>query len=146
MTAEPVFNHEWKLARAVEHFKALEKEVRSWATGDPYSIAGERKHDGETVLSIESVNNPPPRYWSSLVGDCLYNLRSTLDHLVYELALAYNGGQPLPDDVAKDLEFPIFGTRRMKDGERKRKIGALSPAAQAVIEGMQPHRYGERYT
>jgi hypothetical protein len=72
-----------------------------------------------------------------LIGDCLQNLRSCLDHLAYALALANKGS--LTDAEAVKIAFPIFCYVAGFEDRRMRKIANLSIAAQAVIKGLQPY-------
>jgi hypothetical protein len=88
-----------------------------------------------------------------VVGDCVQNLRSSLDHLVFALAEKHSG--PLSEEDARACQFPII-----RDETRKGQTGAgpsvfqnnvlprdikdLSPAAQTIIE-MQPYKLGTAY-
>lgn len=80
-----------------------------------------------------------------IIGDCLHNLRSALDNLVYELALAHIGIDRLTEDCARILEFPIFGDREMNERECRNKIGCIHPDAQATIKCLQPHNRGDEF-
>jgi hypothetical protein len=137
-------NHELKLERATEHLRDLDVQVGDWlevayrydAELDPQSG---KKHIRMKVL------NPPPERLRTIIGDCLHNLRSALDNLAYELAVAHQGG-PLPEPYDRWSEFPVFGERPMSTDARKRKIGCIHPKAQVVIRRLQPYQRGERYT
>ncbi len=89
------------------------------------------------------VSEPVPDEFALIVGDVLHNLRSSLDSLVYELALKHHGG-PLPDDVAKGLMFPVFRTAHKFSSTRKSRIGAVHPKAQDIIANLQPYAPGKR--
>ena len=88
---------------------------------------------------IVRVLNSPPAELRLLVGDCLHNLRSSLDNLAYELAVAHHGG-PLPHPYFKSSEFPIFKDP-VKPKELKRKIGCIHPRAQGIIRSLQPYQH-----
>ncbi|MBA4115207.1 MAG: hypothetical protein H0X71_01960 [Rubrobacter sp.] len=79
-----------------------------------------------------------------LIGDCLHNLRAALDNLVYELLVARHGDPP-PDKFAVSSEFPIFSDRPMILRQHQRKIGGIDPAAQTIIEGLQPYQRGNDF-
>ena len=68
-----------------------------------------------------------------LTGEVLGQLRSSLDHLTWQLALL-NG--PIPSEAT---EFPIFRDGPSYNRARARKIGSLSVAAQSIIDGLQPY-------
>lgn len=138
-------DHAVKLGRAREHLESLEKEGQRWFYGNHYRFRVER--DGEYANLMVSGCEPGVDPFSVLMGDCLHNLRSALDALAYELASAHT--HPLPDDIAKDSEFPIVGDedrkgvggsgpRLWKDNALK-KVRGMDPAAQAAIKGLQPY-------
>ena len=77
------------------------------------------------------------------VGDFLHNLRSALDHLVYELAAAHTA--PLPTSAAETCEFPVFWKKPMDARQEQSKIGSVHPDAATLIGAMQPHRKGGNY-
>jgi len=79
-----------------------------------------------------------------IIGDCLHNLRSALDNLVYDLVIAHHGDPPPPQFVEYS-EFPIFGPKAMNSNARKKRIGGVDPNAQTIIEGLQPHNRGNKF-
>jgi len=134
-----------KFDRARSHADALEGMVRPWC-GERQEGAFRIERQGETddyVIWFIGTTDPPET-WGGVIGDCLHNLRSGLDHLAFELAVAYKG--ILTDSEAGNSEFPIFGKRAMRSGELRSKIGCIDPEAQAVIQGLQPHLRGDRYS
>ncbi len=139
------FNHELKLDRAFQHLQSLETEVQRWLGSHPYAFVEEfYAQRSENVLRVVALE-PPPAMFGVIIGDCVHNLRSALDNLVYDLAISYIGFAPLPEDLAKRLEFPIFGNRAMKPGEHRTKIGCINPRAQTVIKRLQPCRRGDDF-
>lgn len=132
------YNHDLKLNRAIQHLERLKGEVKRWLGEHPYFLVS--KFDpqrGEHSVWIRPEGEPPAEI-GLIVGDCLHNLRSALDSLVYDLGRVWKGGE-LPPDVAKKSEFPIYIDPDEFRKFRKRKIGAISPHAQADIEGLQPY-------
>lgn len=74
-----------------------------------------------------------------VIGDCLHNMRSALDHIVWQLVLA-NHQAP-----GKSNAFPITDTaNRFRDICRKR-LNGVSPPAQAIIEGLQPYHHRQNH-
>ncbi len=136
-------NHELKLDWALHHLQGLESEIAIWLESKPHRLI----HDfdiksGEKLLMAELLEPVPPKF-TLIIGDCLHNLRSALDNLVYELAIAYTGIDPLPERRARVLEFPIFTDRTMTPGECRNKIGCIHPDAQAIIKELQPYERGK---
>jgi hypothetical protein len=133
------YSFEEKLQRANQQLQSLEGEVERWLLTNPYTITDDIDAEGDNVARITSVELPP-RIVAPLIGDCLYNFRSALDHLVY--ALSVKNTPNLSEAQATQTAFPVF-----KDpaGFHKRgmgKIRHISPAAQAIIEGLQPYQAG----
>jgi hypothetical protein len=139
------YSFESKLKRAKQHLQALKREIKRWLATHPYTKTGEfNSHTGEHFAYAESTSHPPDTI-ALLVGDCLFNLRACLDHLVYSLAVAHSS-DPLPAKMAKDSAFPIcIDPGRYRD-ERTRKIGGIAPRAQTEIERLQPYHTGNQAT
>ncbi len=135
-------NHELKLARAVEHLQRFEVEVDAWLKRRPYRLTYDFDLKTNEKLLIAELTQAVPPSFALTIGDFLHNLRSALDNLVYELAVAYLDIGPLPEDRARRLEFPIFGDKVMTDYECRKKIGCIHPEAQAFIKELQPYQRG----
>ncbi len=135
------FSFEAKLLRAKQHLHALEREIKGWLATQPYSKTGEfDSHTGEHIVWAEVIGDMPNDI-SLLVGDCIFNFRACLDHLAYSLAVAHTG-EPLPADMAKASEFPICNHPDWYRRDGPRKIRGIVPAAQTVIERLQPYNSG----
>jgi hypothetical protein len=87
-----------KLARSIEHAGELRNLYESARL--KISITRERDleptDDPEVFLSnwrISEMDGIPSR-WSCVAGDAIHNLRSTLDHLAWQLVLLDSGGDP----------------------------------------------------
>src|SRR5712691_9345056 len=95
-----------KLARSDEHLDRFVAEVAEINAVQPYGITSQRNAD-KTELSLHlAINQPLPlQRWALLVGDCVHNLRSALDHMIYSIAIKASGLNPPPD--AEKLMFPI---------------------------------------
>lgn len=86
------------------------------------------------VMGTFEAKEPVPETLTQIVGDCLVNLRSTLDYLVWELVLA-NGKQPTTGNA-----FPVALTTDSYAKEIKRgRLCDVDPDAIAIIESLQPY-------
>jgi hypothetical protein len=132
------FHHERRLDRALHHLDSLKAEVRAWADERPYRTWSDFDVNNLYKLTWLEVLDPPPIELSPIIGDCIHNLRAALDNLVYELALAHHGGRVPPDFEVK-LQFPIFDHSAKFASKGKNMIGGIAPAAQAIIEELQPY-------
>jgi hypothetical protein len=90
----------------------------------------------EYVFVLDSVYHVP-QDWPITIGEILFNLRSALDHVAYELATSHSGPS-LDPKVAQSAEFPIFSSEEDFRDRGRHKIRAIAPDRQALIERMQP--------
>ena len=67
-----------------------------------------------------------------IIGEIAFNLRSALDHLVWQLVRA-NGECP-----SNQNQFPIFDDENTYREEVKRRLKGIGPYHQSVIETLQP--------
>ncbi len=134
------FSFESKLDRADNHLQVLKNDLAAWSLSKPYSILEEIDPEtGDDVVRVKFGYLPSDT--APTIGDCLYNLRSCLDHLAHGLALKNRG--VLSDDESTQVAFPIF---RFKDGFDTRgqgRIALLADSAQAVIRSLQPYHAGD---
>ncbi len=138
-----IFHHERRLDRALYHLDSLKAEVRAWADERPYRTWTDFDVNPLYKLVWVEVLDPPPIELSLIIGDCIHNLRAALDNLVYELALAHHGGR-VPSNIERKSAFPIFTDSAEFVRKRKNMIGGIAPAAQAIIEGLQPYNRGDQ--
>lgn len=124
-----------KIERANEHIKNLEIETAEYLQTNKCSFP--QHYDSasdELVLSFANVPVLPLRF-SIIVGEAIYQLRSSLDHLVWDLC-QFNNGTP-----ASNSGFPIF---KSLDGYKSRgepMIQGVAASAKARIHSLQPlHR------
>jgi hypothetical protein len=143
MTRQP-YNHELRLERASEHMENLNAELQWWPKGDSYRFVVEAdRNRGEYIVWVRLLREPSARL-GVLIGDCLHNLRSALDNLIYDLVISYHGTPP-PFEFVEHSEFPIFGPIPMKAKHLKKRIGGIDPRAQTIIKCLQPSLRGNNY-
>jgi len=125
-----------KLSRAKEHLDILYQEITRWKQSEPCVVFKEPNADaGDYSWWAEIVKATPLIRWSLITGDIVHNLRSSLDNMVWELAVLKSGPAP---PRPKIIQFPIADD---PDGFRSElyRIAALSAEAQARIERAQPY-------
>ena len=128
-----------KIFRAVLHGKALEPELLGYFDTNPGKMVRDPDSSSEKPTFTFQPKGPIPARFGLIVGDCLQNLRSSLDYLVWELVLAENK-QP-----GKHNMFPICETPDIFKNEvtkRNRLLGAPTDAI-ALIETLQPYHLGK---
>jgi hypothetical protein len=95
----------YKIERAKQHAADLERRIKELLDDGGYSFAsGFHADTGEYFLT---VHNPPTinPLWSLLVGEIVYQLRSALDHLAWQLVI-FDGQAP-----CRRTSFPIRDRR-----------------------------------
>lgn len=155
--------HLQKLDRASQHIKELSAAQQAWLGTGAYSFFSERDpQTGKTIVRAK-ITEPPPGQFSLIVGDAVHAMRSALDHLALELAVAHQRPGSLPEAMEKASEFPIFPLEIGNDQGRdlfhriKKKTGEPAPGgglhklqgahpdAVKAIEGIQPYHRGSAF-
>jgi hypothetical protein len=117
-----------KLHRGDRHLEELEREISVFLAQLPYAIV--QGTEGEAVVGRFVVRLSPPVSWGVILGEAIGQYRSSLDHLIYQLAL-------LTKDDPKSTAFPICSTREQYK-ESRRQYRYLRPEHQALVEAEQP--------
>jgi len=140
-----------KLHRAHHHYVVMRDEEiqrrRSYAL--TYPLTPKTYRDGlEYRFYIGEIPPIDEDRWSTAVGDCLFNLRAALDHIVYALHdLFYSGS--VPADAERAAQFPVLNLRQLTSrggtlGKPRtdtwNEINRLSEPQRAAIEELQPYR------
>lgn len=73
-----------------------------------------------------------PMEWSILAGEIIYNVRTALDHLAWQVVLRC-GGQP-----TRQTAFPIFADEDSFDESSQRMLAGMSEEARVLIRALQP--------
>lgn len=127
-----------KISRAEEHAQSIENEIRTWIDSAPYRLVRECNSDRTRYSSIIRVDKEPDLIrWSLCAGDCVHNLRSALDHLVYLIAIHETKRDPPADE--RRLQFPITDCPSAFADQERRRLNSLSPHVRAAIQGLQPY-------
>jgi hypothetical protein len=125
-----------KIDRAYHHLETLEGKVRIFFERDPYPIRYEFNVDRtECRLYISIAKALPEQAWGLIIGDCVHNARSALDHLVWELSEVSTG----PDPSDTDSQFPIYDRANLFYQHAGRRIRRLPVEFQTLVEQLQPY-------
>lgn len=132
-----------KFNRAKQQFDVLRTEMGTFSDRDPQPHFSRGYFDMDTWEWIErfQVREPPPLRWGVMLGECVHNLRSALDHLVCQLTLLDGGTM---DDCAQ-TQFPIASKSETQfEQMADYRISRLSRWHRAMIKRAQPYRAGDR--
>lgn len=126
-----------KLRRAEDHFKAVNDDVGGRLQPSDYKVAKHINADAtEHSWVFHATKGMNFEDISLIAGDCIHNLRSALDHLVYAIAVHESSQDPPPD--ARRLAFPIT-CKPSEFADARRRIKSLSDSVRAAIEAVQPY-------
>jgi hypothetical protein len=137
-----------KLARARDHLDNLKARIEAFREPKPYRLIRETQTEtdgySDDVFRVE-VLRTPPLDWSLVIGELLYNVHSSLDHLANRLADRHGSSQR--------VTFPIFKNRskfwrKDKDGSWNGRSGAarlmlMPPDVHRLVEEVQPYQRGD---
>lgn len=151
-----------KLERASKHIEDLYAVQEAWLRTGAYTLVREDYPEtGRTIIRAQ-ITEPPPPLFSVTLGDATHALRATLDHLALELAVSHHSPSPVPPEVERASEFPVFPAQigndhgrdvfhRVKKGGEPdsrsglHKLQGVHPDALKTIEGIQPYHRGASY-
>jgi hypothetical protein len=127
-----------KLRRAAEHLQVIKQEIWQYCKRKPYKIIEEP--NGEKTLHI--IENVPENI-AIVAGEVVYQLRSTLDYLTFDLVKLNRVGNPLPANWREKCCFPLFVKISQKTpviyNFFERQLPNISKSAFAFIESVQPY-------
>ena len=134
-----------KIVWAIRKRDAIKDCLSDYFRKEPYRIV--TGSDGKQNLEI---TEHPPVKLSIIVGEMLYQFRSALDHLFFDLVKRNNGTGSLPSGWERICQFPLI--TKLPDGydspplpRDKFNCGvldALTNEAFTFIEGVQPYYHG----
>jgi len=121
-----------KLERANEHVALFESEIRNLINPASYSVVVESDDvAGKDNWCFKSPTPFVPLKLSAILGDALFNFRSALDQIVWQLVLANN---KTPD---VNNSFPIFLANEF-DTKKGNSLEGISDTAIQIIKSFQP--------
>ena len=126
-----------KVVRADDRLASLKDEMNRFCKELRQSVNREVREDTDEQVWIYRGETPKvPLEWSVRIGEILYNLRSALDHLVWQLVLV-NGQTP-----GRHNTFPIVTDESKWDEEKTRKLKGISQRDEEMIRRLQPYTGG----
>jgi len=129
-----------RLRRADEHLDLFDTKVGIKPSGvRAYGVRRETNDDGSKHTYYGVVEEGLADTLSSLVSDCLHNLRATLDNLVFRLA-ELNLGGPVPLSTQGSIAFPIASSStNFQNAISAHRLAGISGVASTLIERFQPY-------
>lgn len=130
-----------KVTRAREHLETLEAATQAFVEAQPHKLTFEFDQQSRDYLIRAHVEHSPPVMLGVMLGDYLHNLRSALDHLVWQIVVA-EGNTP-----GRWNEFPIVAEEAQfrsgvlvprQRGKRSPLLGVGDQAVQ-IVQSCQPY-------
>jgi hypothetical protein len=126
-----------KIEGAKTHLEAIEEEIARVIDPDAYRVVGEFQDERRKyAFRVEGLRELDPML-STVIGDCLHNLRSAFDHIAYQLILAVDP----PLEPTTSTMFPLLAEEPEKPVYISPKSG---PGARTmeIVEGVQAYHRG----
>jgi hypothetical protein len=129
-----------KLLRAAKLLRAIKRCISAYGASEPHKIIARSK--GKKRLSIPAL---PPKEISLIAGEMVYQMRSALDHLAFEIIKLNPRVSAISPKWDTQCEFPLrvwlpknFSPPIVKS-EFSRELPGISDIAFAFIESVQPY-------
>ncbi len=124
-----------KLQRAEEHIRDFEREYDAWKGTEPYGASQERDPQRPGYFLLRFQVRPAPDHVGSVFGDAVTNIRASLDHLAYQLALLVCG----EDRISIRTAFPIVLNEKRYPERAPDALQSVPVEAWDLIECLQPY-------
>lgn len=134
MGLPPLESARLKIDRAEKHVRTLNQCVQRFLDRDPYPVTRHLEREGAEHVYRVHIRAETPGHFGTIVGDCLHNLRSALDSIVYDLSAP--SVPTLTEQEERSIGFPIAFKPENYNGGSAR---FAPPAAQTEIERSQPY-------
>lgn len=131
----------WKFQRSYDQLKVLNDEIGAYVETYPFALSYESEIESRDVVGRFIVTELPPSMWAVQIGEIVHNLRSALEHAVWQLVLD-NGQTP----VIGQTGFPVFNDEvSYLQGRGRRPPGVamlkgVPDEARDFITSIQPYQ------
>lgn len=130
-----------KLDRARHHFDTLHSRIACLFAPEEHDATGSHEYNPERqelIVKLPKATPVDPTF-PLIVGDCIHNTRSALDHLVFQLAILNRASGAAAEKTA----FPICLTpEKFRDATKGKVAPFISGTALTEIEKLQPYATG----
>lgn len=124
--------HRWE--RADEVRQKTPEIWNDFIADHPYDYSMDSRGGGEYIVQVWQTRPMPPEF-AVAMGEWLYNLRSTLDYIMWATAVHVSGTRPPPNE--NHLQYPIFDEEKHWKNSLYR-LNGLAPHHREMLKTMQP--------
>jgi len=128
-----------KLERAKEHIRHLELSIDGFlnARPPPYAVVAEEEPETrDKVYRVRGIKRFPLQ-WSAITGDCIHNIRSTLD--ILWRGIWYPDGGGVGD---RKTQFSFFDSANEFEARYKRVEKSRLQTAVDIVRAFKPYKRG----
>ncbi|QXP74310.1 hypothetical protein H0I31_09020 [Tenacibaculum sp. AHE15PA] len=125
-----------KLKRAFEHINSILADFEKWSSENQIDCRCEFLPDkkGFKIIVDSTLELVEIEKWELDFGDCIHNLRSLLDNLIYLLALKVKS----PPDKPSKLKFPIYYKEQDFINQTRQLLIQLPQSVSEKLKLIQP--------
>jgi len=125
-----------RLDRAMEHLSELKTAAETFIDSEYETAESSAQVDFEpgNQVKITRPESPIPAKIRILISEILFHLRSSLDYLVYQLAILDS------NVVQSGTQFLITDSKEQFEGQTKSRLKGINDIHVAAIECLQPYK------
>ncbi len=130
-----------KLWRAESQLYVLQDQIRdAWPPTKAWPVRTEVDRGGlEYRFYLRQLPVIDPD-WGLLAGEIMFDFRSALDHLVFQLHVRHYGRRTVPDGVENTSQFPICFDAHEFASFEGRRLKKLSQRDRRALRWLQPYQ------
>ena len=113
----------------------MEAAQNEYFTPRPFAVHKQYDDATKTYSFVPELMRPPPLRLGVILGDLVHNLRSTLDHLVWQAVVRQGDVEPTTQH-----QFPICDDESSWPAASKRRLKGVAAVDQEAIREVQPFR------
>ncbi|MPZ47990.1 MAG: hypothetical protein GEU75_01520 [Dehalococcoidia bacterium] len=130
---------EAKYRRAIDHFDLLDSELTAHGRDHIQGAIKSVSLDGTKWTWHLALGEPANLdRWGAIIGECLFDLRSSLDNALYGLAIKASNANPPPGE--RELQFPIADEPSDFRKQRWHLADLRNTPYEAGIKLLQPYK------
>ena len=120
------------------HLRDFEVKEAWFASKKPYDLFSEKDQRSGMILMKARIRRPIPGELSAIAFDIVNELRSSLDHVVFDSAVLL-GGDPSP----KYTKFPFGKSPEQAENDLRRQHSEVPESLWPFLLGFEPHKGGK---
>lgn len=129
-----------RLAHAETHLDTIRQTAADFLASEPYETRMESDPKRRVRQLVFRVHAEAPPALRHILSDMVNGVRSSLDHMVYELAIISGSN---PDAPGVRTQYPICLDRQRYVNARGRDLKGVDDRFASVIESKQPFQRGK---